>query len=202
MTKKTKNLEEDNISKKSVDSKKEETKIVSEEKVSDNKEVSKNSDSNELNDSPDKPIENKKKSAMDKEEDFLFKILVAAFIVVLLFLVYSVATEKPVYFSQLYFNEETVPSEVDVNSSFSFSFVIENHEEEAFQYSYLLMINGETSDQLTYTVPDVVQKEDKIERTLSLTLGPSDEPVKVGIKVPTPSSDEPLDIHFWVDVKE
>ncbi|MCD6229518.1 MAG: hypothetical protein J7K00_01810 [Candidatus Diapherotrites archaeon] len=148
----------------------------------------------------DSLLSSRSKTVMDKEEDFLFKVLVAAFLVVLVFLVYSVATQKPVYYSQLYFNEQSLPGEVDANSSFSFSFVIENHEKEAFQYLYMLTINNETSDQFTYMVPSEVEQGDRIEQNIKMALGPSDEPVKVGIKVPTPSSDEPLEIHFWVDV--
>ena len=136
------------------------------------------------------PLEVKKNNIVDaQEEKSILLLVIAVFVVVLIFVSYSLFIDRtPENFTQLYFNDDYLFS----GGKLSFSFFVDSQEASDFEYNYSVYLNDDEvlSQQLVLSAGET--------KEVPVVLDVSEEPpFKVSVELTKPGQDD-YSVWFWV----
>ena len=133
-----------------------------------------------------------------KREDFFFGALAAAIIVVCLLLVSLMLLSRPPdYYSELYFDVESLSEEAVVGEEISFKFFVENHEAREMDYNYSILLNSKEVFKDGFSLDDNAKKE-IVEAVVFEKRGRNQ---KIEVMLKSELAEE-YSVFFWVNVGE
>lgn len=135
-----------------------------------------------------------KADSQNSEEKTIFFLIAATFLVIIIFVSYSLFLGRnPEGFSQVYL-EKDYQSKIQ-DGKITFSFFIESSEAKALDYNYSISVNGSPSKKGSINIKPGEKKE--IRQSLNLDVF-SVSPLKVTVGVQKQDYKEPYLLWFWV----
>jgi len=133
---------------------------------------------------------------LSSHDSAFFAALAIALIAVSAFAVLSIVSSKSEEpYSELYFDIASIASSASPGEVVSFNFFVENHEKEAMQYSYSVLINDVMAKDGLLFLGDNEKKS--VEESIALSQDLEKQKVEVQLRN---ALNEPYNIFFWVDV--